>query len=89
MHPARVTAFSSAEITHAMRAARRDDPNAVVLRRFHRVLGTYREDFPTSTFADLREENLAVDGSALPLFRFAPWRIAWRYGEQLVQRLGS
>ena len=111
VRPAQVTACSSAEMIHAMRAARsagwrtfvivfhshellnarRDGPNAVVIRRFHdlcRFLGENRDDFPTTTFADLRDDDLAAGRELTPL-RSAPWRTAWRMGEQLAQRLGA
>ena len=78
--------------SHEMLNARRDGPNPVVIRRFHalcRFLERHRDEFPTTTFADLSPDDLETDPGAATTIRSPVWRTAWRLGEQLAQRLGS
>jgi hypothetical protein len=112
LRPAQVTACSSGEMIHAMRAARaagwrtfvivfhshemlnarRNGPNPIVIRRFHRLcrfLDEHRDDYPTTTFADLTPADLEGSPVASEPIRSAIWRTAWRWGEQLAQRFAS
>jgi hypothetical protein len=65
-------------------------PDRVVIRRFERLcrfLAAHRDKFGTAGFGEIDPAQIPAEPPGVPL-RSGMHRTAWRFGEQLVRRLG-